>query len=433
MNSHSHYRPANIALAVACILYTAIWWIGISHEQAYWYAPLYWVTQSALIGGVADWFAVTALFRRPLGIAFHTELIPRNKQKLVDKLVILIEAKLLSREKLEEHVQKISFVEYLNRIVQSENGKALLSQLIMEWLNTYKDETKRLRLMDQISNVALHMAKRINFADALRRTGISALDSAEGKLLIISALYSVEKAAAEPSVCRELQDLIDKKIDQKTSGVTWLFLQALSLFDLVNTKEMASVLQQETVELIHSCQNPDSEGYRRIMEVLRNGLDSLNDDEAEVETLQAVYVDWLTSIPWAKSMERFVWPNLSDQIIGNGKNPSEAAVVLTDKLIGEWNFYSKEPEFCNALEQILRQVTFSLLDRFHPAIGSIVANVLNSFSTERFNQFVEDKVGDDLGWIRINGVVLGAILGFVLWSFLYFIYDPILANVFHMG
>ena len=60
------------------------------------------VSEAALIGGLADWFAVAALFKRPLGFPFHTAIIPNNKDKIAKNLAIFVRAEFLNRRNLKE-------------------------------------------------------------------------------------------------------------------------------------------------------------------------------------------------------------------------------------------------------------------------------------------------------------------------------------------
>ena len=73
-------QRANGILGLTALLYCFAFIGQFFFGSESWYQPLYWAVQSALIGSVADWFAVTALFRKPLGFPYHTALIPRNKR-----------------------------------------------------------------------------------------------------------------------------------------------------------------------------------------------------------------------------------------------------------------------------------------------------------------------------------------------------------------
>ena len=80
-------QRANGILGLTAVLYCFAFVGQFFFGYESWYQPLYWAVQSALIGSVADWFAVTALFRKPLGFPYHTALIPRNKDRLINRCV----------------------------------------------------------------------------------------------------------------------------------------------------------------------------------------------------------------------------------------------------------------------------------------------------------------------------------------------------------
>ena len=90
-------QRANGILGLTAVLYCFVFIGQFFYGHESWYQPLYWAVQSALIGSVADWFAVTALFRKPLGFPYHTALIPRNKDRLINGVIKLVETKMLTK------------------------------------------------------------------------------------------------------------------------------------------------------------------------------------------------------------------------------------------------------------------------------------------------------------------------------------------------
>lgn len=101
--------------------------------------------------------------------------------------------------------------------------------------------------------------------------------------------------------------------------------------------------------------------------------------------------------------------------------------VLEQSLQELWAVYSKNPELEAKLENMCQHMAGYVLLRSHALLGVIVRQVLGSLSTEKFIYFIESKVEDDLSWIRINGALVGAVCGLGAWSFLHFIYEPLLA------
>ena len=103
-------QRANGILGLTAVLYCFAFVGQFFFGYESWYQPLYWAVQSALIGSVADWFAVTALFRKPLGFPYHTALIPRNKDRLINGVIKLVETKMLTKERCKVLLKNVQFV-----------------------------------------------------------------------------------------------------------------------------------------------------------------------------------------------------------------------------------------------------------------------------------------------------------------------------------
>ena len=82
-----------LGLSFVCFIAIFLWWY--THDVSVWEELLFFVIQSALIGSIADWFAVTALFEKPLGFPYHTELLYRHRDEIIDSMTKIISEKLL--------------------------------------------------------------------------------------------------------------------------------------------------------------------------------------------------------------------------------------------------------------------------------------------------------------------------------------------------
>src|SRR5919205_2901935 len=101
----SHHL-ATISLIIMGIGFIAT----IPLQDSFWGNILQGGFEAGLVGGLADWFAVTALFRHPLGIPIpHTALLPKNREKITKALVSTVENELLSKETIIARLQQIRF------------------------------------------------------------------------------------------------------------------------------------------------------------------------------------------------------------------------------------------------------------------------------------------------------------------------------------
>jgi len=81
------------------------------------------------------------------------------------------------------------------------------------------------------------------------------------------------------------------------------------------------------------------------------------------------------------------------------------------------------------LDKRLQQALVNIIEGEHSFFGVVARDALSTYSEQDISRFIEEKVGDDLAWIRINGSVVGAVVGLVLFLFLHFIYDPYVVPV----
>jgi len=118
----SYRQRANsiLVLSFFCFGLVFFWWY--THENGFWEELVFFVVQSALIGSIADWFAVTALFDKPLGVPYHTELIYNHREQLINAMTTVVSEKLLKPHMWEEKLDKFSLTSKISAWLSSEHG-----------------------------------------------------------------------------------------------------------------------------------------------------------------------------------------------------------------------------------------------------------------------------------------------------------------------
>ncbi|MDD4297106.1 MAG: DUF445 family protein [Eubacteriales bacterium] len=89
---------ADILLAAVFILFAAATLLKYLYKESFFAGLLAFTFEAALVGGIADWFAVTALFKKPLGFPWHTAIIPNNRDSIIKSVSDLVSNELLSTE-----------------------------------------------------------------------------------------------------------------------------------------------------------------------------------------------------------------------------------------------------------------------------------------------------------------------------------------------
>ena len=128
-----NYRQrADLILALSFICFFGVFWYWCTHEVTLGIKLALFVFQSALIGSIADWFAVTALFEKPLGFPWHTELVHTHRNQIIDGMTQIVSEKLLQPHMWREKLYKISFVETFNKWLDTTEGRERFRNLLYE-------------------------------------------------------------------------------------------------------------------------------------------------------------------------------------------------------------------------------------------------------------------------------------------------------------
>ncbi|MGE0725790.1 MAG: DUF445 family protein, partial [Alphaproteobacteria bacterium] len=162
-------RIASACLAGAAAVWGASFVAPLAPEAA---SALRSIAEAGLVGGLADWFAVTALFRHPLGIPIpHTALVPRNRERIADGVGSYIDTEFLAPEMLVAQLRRIDPAARIGRLLDDPDSRERLVELLAAALGTVLHAGER----DASIRTAVTAALRAGLADADLRPAAAAL------------------------------------------------------------------------------------------------------------------------------------------------------------------------------------------------------------------------------------------------------------------
>ncbi|KLU60765.1 hypothetical protein CEB3_c27380 [Peptococcaceae bacterium CEB3] len=468
MNKMNYRHKANVTLAVVFLLFVLSTIFKLNEPRLFSLRLLNFVLEAALVGGIADWFAVTALFQRPLGWPFHTALIPRNRDKVILSVSQMVENDLLSLELIQEKLARVSFTDGLRAWVEQNGGVAALTRLLFIYLDERKDKIP--------ARSAQFIAAKIK-----QEIGSASLDRELYRLSRIFptgdgldyALDQLRGIVNGPLVRENLYRLLldQKETREADSRFNRYLLDFVQKIDGLNLREAATVLQKQLGLALRELENPSHPLRQRILELLATEADT----QSLGQTLEQWKTEVLLKLPWEETLCQFLTTVLS-QVMNPPKAPTAPAAapensaptvagdpvpqpnpihtaenparnIPEDKVLPEknsplfiwlsegasrlWQDFLKDQPLQNRLNAYIRSTLGRLAAAEHRMIGSIARNTLESLSETDLNSFIEGKAGEDLQWIRINGSLVGGFAGLFLFFFLDLIYQPWLLPLFH--
>lgn len=423
---------ANRILAVVFVLF------AVSAVLKYYYVGqfsvdlLFMVSEAALIGGIADWFAVTALFRRPLGFPWHTELIPRNRDRVIRSIVDVVEKDLLSVEAIKKRITDICFMNIFIDWVENKNGRVVVGNFAAKAALHFLENLHIGEVSDRAEKIAQRYFQETGVLPGLQSAGQWALKQGRvGQLfqfMIDELAYVIAKQNTFEAIYQYLDDVKEKKSKSVTARIVlWLGEHT----DSVNTKEAAYALQQELISLLAELREPSHPVHEWAVSRIADNIAGL----AENANFKQDFSVWATAaiqqISFRELLARAVdtaIEALRMWILSAGKQGVHAPPLMLwmfNQVEAYWDGFKEDPDIHYWVERYVKKALFRLVEVEHHLIGSIVQDALEEFDNRDLSDFIEDKAGEDLQWIRINGSIVGGIVGLLLFLFLRMIYDPI--------
>ena len=381
------------------------------HDDSWWASALYFFCQSAFIGSAADWFAVTALFRKPLGVPFHTALIPRNRMRVIRGIRRIAEQKLLLPGMWDKLIGGFSMSAWLYEKWTGREGEKMRQQILGFLLGRIP-----LLLQEQLGGENRRIWTAAAAGAILKevRHALSREDAAER--LLSRLLQAGEEALRRPSsqafLEKEFREwIVRAKADHPVAAAVISMGEAMGV---ISCSDMAIAFASAAEETIHTWREPGNRVHlflkEKVEQVLGEAL-----SRADVETLlQRETAEALQSLFDEAHIERLS--------LALEEAPGPGGMDFRDQLLGmlkkSGDVMLCDPAVKNQIDTVCRNAAASAASYEHAFLGDAVENVLARYSPERLNAFIYDKTADELGGIRIHGAVVAAAAGSVIFTLL---------------
>ncbi|HCD58921.1 MAG TPA: DUF445 domain-containing protein [Exiguobacterium sp.] len=379
-------------------------------------AWIFWLQsgfEAGLVGGIADWFAITALFRHPLGLKIpHTNLLPKNRERVIESIVHMLETDLLNKESIVAKLQHMTLADRVIKILRSilvlpafratvtELMVGLIRKLpkeaILEFANTRVTET-----------IKAYPSKRLAVR-AMQLNEERRLD----ELLMDQLLDYGQRLLEDPVIRDQIGRLAyTAMIDQEKN--TFLRVTARTVQKVYSEEKLSLVIQGVLLTVIQDMRHVHHPNRLAILDHLRRNLAQLSVDEerlAKIDAWKASEVDRFDFVP---VIERAYDAGLIEleRYLTSDAFWSERAMPMLSRALDDWE---QHPTFKDSSDQWMKEQLVRFVEQNHQKIGGLVRENLNRFDTETLINMIEDKVGSDLQWIRVNGALCGFIIGLIL-------------------
>ncbi|MGN6500506.1 MAG: DUF445 domain-containing protein [Tsuneonella sp.] len=358
-------------------------------------------SEAAMVGGLADWFAVTALFRHPLGLPIpHTAIIPENKDRIADTMAQFLQDNFLTPAVVARRMQAMNLAggvgAYLAEPGRSETGsriRAGAAELLAELLESLDPE----RLGTQVRGGLKALADRIEVAPLLGQMLEAAIADKRHLPLIDSAVRwaGITLEANEALV----RDVIHTRAN---AILRWTGLDervASSVLD-----GLYKLLAEVLVDPDHPLRTRLDEGLQQLAHDLRHNPEM----RARIEQAKKDLLDNPAVASWWMG----VWERIRAALIAQARSGGEGlSGVLTQSLGELGQALRSDPRLQLQINRFARRTAVGVATRYGGQIVRLVSETVRRWDATTITERVESAVGRDLQFIRLNGTIVGGLVG----------------------
>lgn len=370
--------------------------------------------EAGLVGGFADWFAVTALFRHPMGIPIpHTSLLLRNRDKIVNALVSAMENELLNKESISAKLKKLQLLRLAATGATRLLARRDVRIALLDYTQKLIARTEPERLVPHIRPILASFVRQAELREPLARAADAVIDGRYDERAFDYLLNEAQNWVRKPGTQYLLGRLaLDKLNEAQVGGFLGFAVQAFAGF--MNEDKLGGLLQHMIVTALEDLGKDDNVYRHSIVMEIRERMHALADNEE----LHARWKAWAENAVAGETFERFAVGRLNEAkewLIGwteAEKRNGGKAVFRAYRALRR--FIDRDPAMIEAWESNLRDYATRLVEQNHYRIGRLVKENVDRMDDKTLVAMLERKVGKDLQWIRVNGALCGFVIGLAL-------------------
>ena len=391
-------RRATGLLVGATGLYGVTRWL----EPRYpWLGFLRAMSEASMVGGLADWFAVTALFRRPLGLPIpHTAIIPAKKDRLGRTIGNFVQRNFLTREVIEGRLHNLRVGERIAEwIAQPENARTIAKHAatavaagaqmlkdddVQAWIDRGLEERIRLTRVAPIAGRLLSVVTEDN----------------RHQELLNEAIVLIARTVEQN------RDLIRQRVQKESP---WWVPTAVD--DKVYRKIVTGI-ERTLKEVRDDPQHPLRKRFDEALRTFIQNLEHSPQTAARAEEIKSELLD-------ADAVRRFsasLWVDAKAALIRHAEKADYAEGGAIERALTAFGTaVLADPALVRKLDGFVTDVAVFLVERYQQDIADLITHTVQNWDAEVTAQRIELAIGRDLQFIRINGTLVGALAGLLIY------------------
>ena len=356
--------------------------------------------EAAMVGALADWFAVTALFKHPLGIPIpHTAIVKKRKNEIGVSLGSFVQDNFLTRSVITERLQEADLAHRLGRWlsdpVHARTVGAQSAAVVRGVTEVLQDEV----IQAGVEAVVVERAKDVKVAPIMSRVVDAAIVGDHHQTLLEGVLSGLG------TFMEENRESFRHRLTQESP---WWVPEPIddAVFDKIYTGVRRFVTDIGS-DRNHEMRLDIDRRTTRLAEELRNSPELI----ARGEALKQEFLDHPEVRAWSATL----WERIKTGLLEAADSPeSELRIRLEQALVEAGQSLESDPELQAKIDAWITDAVGYIAEQFRGEVADLIATTVQRWDTEETSERIELQVGRDLQFIRINGTLVGGAAGLLI-------------------
>jgi uncharacterized membrane-anchored protein YjiN (DUF445 family) len=360
-------------------------------------------SEAAVIGALADWFAVVALFKHPLGMKFipHTAIIPKNKSSIAQSLGSFVKDNFLTRENIKSRIN-ISF------------SKAVSSYL------DKNSEMAAYFISNKILPMVINAIEEMNLINNIAESTIKSLKNIKITPIIGDILDHIISDVRYTGLIKDFLSVL-KEFLQKDKEQVKLLIQNELPSALALMPALSGILSDKILIAIDNFlskkiedENEGTQDYNKVMENgLKNFVIKLKSSEEYIEKGEEIKQKLLSS-PEILIYLNKSWMDIKNLVLEDTNKENSKTKEKLVVLIGETTKLLESKPAQENIDNWLLEFLLDYIENNKEKVASFIEDTINNWDEKEVSEKLELQVGSDLQYIRLNGTIVGGLAGLLL-------------------
>lgn len=372
------------------------------HQDAQpWMGYVEAFSEAGMVGALADWFAVTALFKHPLGLPIpHTNLIERKKNDLGQNLGKFVRDNFLNPQNIRPYIEKLNVVTWIAEWLAKPTSKEVLETEVVNL-------TKKIILDLEDSEVERFLAAK--GADTLRGVDYQKITSAGVKYFVDNDEHTNLLEMLLPQIkmyITESREMIHERLSDNRPFIAFLAGKKIS-------KEVVEGL----IKFIEEIQEDKSHFVRR---KLTENLQDFSTDVVQSEKWKLKFDTLKNELITPESLKPYTddaWKSIKEILLQNLENPDSQLKEYLGKNIEKLSdSLTHDQELGSRLNSWIRHFLYRMILKNREEVELLISRTVSGWEGKELSEKLELEVGKDLQFIRINGTLVGGLVGLIIYT-----------------